>query len=369
MRLPARSASPPLDPTLAIAVRRVLAEPPRSPVDPARFSAGVLFGQPGIYPQGPPMVPAAGPPLDEAGAEGVLEADLPALVGVGAPTATGLAAFADPALAARAPDPVLRAALVFLGVTIAAPVAAAFVAGELPVGALTIGEMPGSGRVIGETGDPSVRALNARYAAEPPAVIAPSLAHDLLWSGGSDHHEEATLHAVLAMVHLQIVARLAYVAGLGTELTRRQNSLALTLLNSRHPGSDALSVRADDGPGTIPGGDPRLDGPDFWSIPFAPRADVPPEPSPLLTAVLAAVVADSDAVPRPLRYDDRLADLLARDQGRDWLPLGDHIRAALALGAVSAGPVAAAAGVSVTELFAALGLEPAGVPAAPGPQP
>lgn len=362
MRLPARSAPSPLDPALATVIGRVLAEPPRPPVDPARFSAGVLFGQPGIYPQGPPMVPAAGATLGESAARARLAADLPALVGVGAPTADGVAAFADPALAVRAPDPVLRAALVFLGVTIAAPVVAAFVAGELPVGALTIAEMPESGRVIGETGDPSVRALNSRYAAEHPAVIAPSLAHDLLWSGGSDHHEEATLHAVLAMVHLQVVARLPYVAGLGTELTRRQNSLALTLLNSRHPGSDALAVRADDGPGTIPGGDPRLDGPDFWSIPFAPRADAPPEPSSLLTAVLAAVVADPDAVPRALSYDDRLADLLHRELGRDWLPPVDHARAAVVLGAVPVARLAESAGLDDRALLTAIGLGGADVP-------
>jgi hypothetical protein len=308
------------------------------------------------------MVPAAGPPLDDARADVLLATDLPALVGAGEPTAVGVAAFTDVTLVDRAPDPVLRAALVLLGATVGAPVVAAFLAGELAVSALTIAEMPGSGRVIGETGDSRVRALNDRYASEHPAVVVPSLAHNLLWSGGSDHHEEAMLHAVLAMVHLQLVARLPYVAGLGTELTRRQNSLALTLLNSRHTGSDTLAVRADDGPGTIPGGDPRLDGPDFWSIPFARRAADPPEPSPLLADVLTAVVADPAAVPRPLRYDDRLADFLARSLGRDWFPVRDHARAALALGAVSAGAIATEAGVSDDELLDVLGLVASEVP-------
>ena len=360
MNLPARSIASPLAPDVEGAIRRVLAEPPRPPVDPARFSSGDLFGQPGIYPQGPPMAPASGPPLDEAGARELLAADLPALA---VDTGAGLALYDDDRLIARAPDPVVRAALVFLAPTAAAPALAAFLAGESAVGRLTIAAMPGSGRVVGETGEPGVRALNDRYASEHPAVITPSLAHDLLWSGGSDHHEEATLHAVLAMVHLQLVARLPHVAGLGTELTRRQNSLALTLVNSRHPGSDGIAVRADDGTSTIPGGDPKLDGPDFWSIPFAPRAAEPPVPSPALTVVLTAVVADPASLPRPLRFDDALADYMGRDLGRQWLPLSDHVRAALALGALPVGACAVAAGISAAEVCDALGV---GVAALPG---
>ena len=165
-----------------------------------------------------------------------------------------------------------------------------------------------------------------------------------------------SLHAVLAMVHLQILARLPYVAGLGTELTRRQNSLALTLANSRHPGSDAISVRADDGTSTIPGGDPKLDGPDFWSIPFAPRAADPPVPSPVLAEVLAEVVADPAALPRPLRFDDALAEVMGHELGRPWLPVRDHARAALALGVVSVGTCAAATGRTGAEVLADLGL-------------
>ena len=38
----------------------VLARPPQVPADVARFTSGVLFGEPGIYPDGPPMQPASG---------------------------------------------------------------------------------------------------------------------------------------------------------------------------------------------------------------------------------------------------------------------------------------------------------------------
>ena len=74
----------------------LLAAPPRCPTDPDLFSSNPRFGEPGIYPQGRPMVPAAGPATSEADARGALEA-------VGIPDAA--ARLADPALCARAPEP------------------------------------------------------------------------------------------------------------------------------------------------------------------------------------------------------------------------------------------------------------------------
>ena len=56
-------------------IREILAAPPRPPADPARFSSNTLFGEPGIYPDGPPMVPAPGPSVDRAAARRAL-ADL-----------------------------------------------------------------------------------------------------------------------------------------------------------------------------------------------------------------------------------------------------------------------------------------------------
>ena len=45
---------------------------PTVPADVSAFSSNTLFGQPGIYPDGPPMTPAAGQPLDDDGARAVL---------------------------------------------------------------------------------------------------------------------------------------------------------------------------------------------------------------------------------------------------------------------------------------------------------
>lgn len=361
MDLPDRPPSPPLEPRLEAAAVEVLAAPPRPPRDPALFSSNTLFGEPGIYPEGPAMVPAEGPPLDEHASRAALATLLPDHLGEATAVAATLALFDAPTLHRLAPEPLPRAALVILCGTVAAPALAAVAGGRggVPFSSVGVAAMPGSGRVVGAApGGPSgARALNDRYAAEHPALVAPSLAHDLLWSGaGTDRYEEATLHALLAMVHLQVISRSPWIAHLGTELARRQNSLAVTLANSRHPGSAALAVRADDGPGTIPGGAPGMQTRDFWSIPFAPDGPTGRPAPPPLAEALAQAAVDPGSLPAPLRYDDALADWLAGDLGRGWLDVADQLRAAVALGLVDIDDVAAASGLSSDDAVRAFGL-------------
>lgn len=361
MDLPARPPAPALDPRLEAAAAEVLAAPPRPPRDPGLFSSNTLIGEPGIYPDGPDMAPAEGDPVDEHTARAALATLLPDHLGEPDAVAAALALFDGPTLHRLAPEPLPRAALVVLCGTVGAGPLAAVAGGRAEVAFTSVGvaPMPGSGRVVGPDPDGATgaRAVNARYAAEHAALVAPSLAHDLLWSGdGGDRYEEATLHALLAMVHLQVISRSPWIAHLGTELARRQNSLAVTLANSRHPGSAAIAVRADDGPGTIPGGAPGMQTCDFWSIPFAPGgASGRPAPPPLAGA-LAEVAADPRSVPAPLRYDDVLAGWMALDLGRGWLTTTEQLRAFVALGLVEVDDVAAAVGTARDDAVRAFGL-------------
>jgi hypothetical protein len=177
------------------------------------------------------------------------------------------------------------------------------------------------------------RVVNDRYRAEHPALLAGSLAHDLLWSGpGAGQYEEATLHALCAFVHVQLLARAPFLARLGTELARRQNSLAVTMLNSRHPRSADLAVRAPDGPATIPCGAPGMQTPGFWSIPFVAG---PPAtgPAPALLGTVLRAITGSDA-PAPLRYDDALGSWWSAQGVRGALSLADQATAAGALGLI-----------------------------------
>lgn len=315
----------------------MLAADPRRPADVGLFTSTALFGQPGLYPDGPPMAPAAGEPMgwDPAG-------DVVADVG-------GTAAsrwFGDPSLRSRCGDPAVAAAVALLAATVAAPLVEAFAGGALPVTALALGEPDSPGRVVGPVagGDPGHRVVNRRYRAEHPGLVVASLAHALLWSGpGAGHDEEATLHLVGAVAHLQLVDRQPALAHTGTELARRQNSVALSVLTSRHPGDDRVSVVAPDGPGTLPGGDPAMDTPDFWSIPFGPPS-ASPVPAPALLAPVVAAMAGGP-VGSAGAYGPGLAAELSASGLAGALPTGSQLRVAVALGLVGVDDLAAAAGM------------------------
>jgi hypothetical protein len=324
----------PEDPHVTAAeAEQLLRSAPTTPTDPSAFSAGTLFGQPGIYPDGPPMLPASGPELDPAGARDILS-------GLLAPeqAAAALERFDDGELIARVPDPQVRSALLLLSGSPAEPELEAFLRGDTPVIRLGTGPTVGAGRVVGPAADdtdPARRVLNERYRAEHPAVVAPSLAHALCHHGDeASNSEEATLHGVLAAVHSWLIAWSPEVAALRTELARRQASLTITLLNARSPGSDRASIRCPDGPGTIPGGDPSLQCPDLWSIPFTSRSVetcdlfVPPP----VRESLARLAAGT-APPVPDRYDDRLGAWLTDHLGAGaWFGNEVRARAGLALG-------------------------------------
>lgn len=296
-------------------IEELLCAPPVVPADISAFSSNTLFGQPGIYPDGPDMEPASGVPLDESAALAVIGRCLD-------PQHTDAArtTFLDGDVARRVPEPPLRAALVLLTGGPASPVLDAFVAGTTPVQQLGIGPAAGRGRVVGperDDPDPARRVLDERYGAEHPAVIAPSLAHALCHHGQhAGNAEEATLHGLLAAVHTWLLATTPALGALRSELARRQASLTITLLNARAPGSWRASIRCPEGPGAIPGGNPALQGPDLWSIPFTDR---PLEqcdlhvPGPVRQSL--ARLAAPTAPPVPETYDDELGGWLTEHLG------------------------------------------------------
>ncbi len=243
----------------------LLAGPPRIPVDVARFSSNTLFGQPGIYPDGPPMVPATGHRHSDAS----IELAIPELAG-----------------------------------TVAEPVLDAWNAGRLAVARLTYGAPESPGRIVGPAAGGGAPVVNDRYACEDARLLLPSIVHALCWSGpGAGHAEETLLHTLGAYVHAQLLAREPALAAT-TELARRQSSITITLLNSRRPGTAPITLVAPDGPGTIPGGAPAMQTPDFWSVPFGPRASDGGVVPGVVRAVLRGVAGDGAG--EPDRYDDTL---------------------------------------------------------------
>ena len=282
------------------------------------------------------MSPAAGAPTDDRAAHAMLDELLDP-----EHAARAHDRFDDAELRERVPDAVTRAALLLLSGGPASPVLDAFLIGTTPVLRLGIGRTVGDGRVVGpevSDGDAARRVLNERYRAEHPAVVAPSLAHALCHHGElASNAEEATLHGLLGAVHTWLLAGTPSLGALRSELARRQASLTITLLNARPPGRSVASIRCPDGPGTIPGGNPDLQCPDLWSIPFTSRAAQDCDlfvPRPVRDSLARLAAGTAPSVPE--RYDDALGDWLTEHLGRGvWF--GDVVRAGagLALGLLS----------------------------------
>jgi hypothetical protein len=335
------------------AVDLALSLPPQQPRSISLFSSNELFGEPGIYPEGSAMQPASGELWSEAESRDAL-AEITGL--------EDLALFDDPDLSARCPHAGPRAAFAMLSSTIAAPLVEGFLNRQISVSSIAVGVTRSPGRVVGpvEGGPEVMRVVNDRYRAEHPALMASSIAHDLLWNvGGAGQFEEATLHMVVALVHLQLVAKSPSIAHTGTELARRQNSLAISLLNSRQPGESIIRVIAPDGPGTIPGGASKMQSIDFWSIPFVGGEPAPSPIPTLLPSVLRLATGSSTDLSMSGNYDQSLGEELSSCGLGGALPPTPQLRAMVALGLLDEIMVAAATGIGAAEVSSFFGLDDA----------
>jgi hypothetical protein len=268
---------------------------------------------PDLYPTAPPLAAAAGPPPSDADVAAALDAFLP--VHLGGNTSridAALARFDDAQVIERLPDAAIRAGFLTLTGTLGDPMVGLLLSGRLPIIQITFGEPLDPHQVVGipVDGPATHRVVDERFRCEHFALLAGSILHNLL------HHEpvvsdaEETLgHGLRAAVHLQMISRSPELAGT-TELARRQNSLALALLCSRSPGSAAVRLIAPDGLGTIPGGDPSQQAPDFWSIPFAPHRPEPAPPTPAFGVLLDSLLGEVARSDRPVLIDRAMAEMI-----------------------------------------------------------
>jgi hypothetical protein len=318
----------------------VLARPPHPPARPELFSSDSDVG-PGIYPDGPPMRPAVGPVWTDATAEDALAALTSALPDQD--RAVAHERYRSPEAGAAFPDAGVRAAVAALTGTVAEPLLLTVAAS---VGPITLGRPADPTRIAG-TDDGGRQVVNERYAAEHPGLLAGAIAHELLVPGpAASNVEEVLGHGVLAIVHMQLIARYEGLAHLGTELARRQSSFAITLFNSRPPGSPWFRFRAPDGPGTIPGGAPGLQSADLASVPFTTRRE-PSEAGEGMRAVVRLLVGDLD-VPEPLAYDEAALSGIDEHLATTWLPATARVRVGAALGLLSLDDVIDATGLDAT---------------------
>lgn len=285
---------------------------------------------PDLYPVGPPLVPAGTPAPRTA----QLIADLAAISG-DRPDEGAMHWHVDERLIARVPEELLRAGVAALAATIGAPLLPWLVDDDCPVTSIAWGD-PGGSRIAGlaQPADREThRVVNERYRHEHPFLATGSLLHQLCWNPGADGNpQEVLLHALLAVAHAQLLALVPSLVGT-TELARRQQSLVLSLLCSRPAGSAKVRIIAPDGEGTIPGGEPSMQTPDLWSIPFASGDPAVPAPPTLALVVGPWITGDEAGALRT--FDRHLVEVVDAQAMDRWLPAETvgAVLAALGVGA------------------------------------
>jgi hypothetical protein len=285
---------------------------------------------PTYYPGVEALAPAEGPDWsDERAVEravALVEARDPARA------AEARELYSDRELAAVAPDPVVRAALVSLLGTIAEP-AIGWIAHEGPFTSVELGD-PG-GVVARSLADPDGTqriVLDERLRFEDPGLLSVVLAHEALHADGevSDLEELVALSFQALVQMQQLLADPAL--GTGRSLLSQQlNPWVLARLNTREPGSTALRLVLPDGSPTIfPGG---IERPYFAAL-FDPSAEPTPGNA-LLSDLITAVTGPDGPLPEPLDFSIETVELL--DSTQTALTVSELARAAEALGLEAAG--------------------------------
>jgi hypothetical protein len=277
---------------------------------PVRLLDEDVVGPP-YYPEAQALSPAGGPrPSDSE-----LLSEARTLTAARDPSLSDAAArrFEDPALAQRVPDPALRAALVSLLGTVAAP-AVDWYASSPRFTRVEFGPV-GDGAIaksITETGGGQRIVIDSRFRDERPALLSVVLAHEAFHSDGrASDLEELVAVAVQALVHMQQLLADPTIADERTELAQSTNAWVVIRLNTHEAGSSDLRlVLSDDAPSVLPGG---LERPYFAAF-FDPLAD--PTPGNRYLQETAAAVGESAAgPPASLDFDVQAVMFFDTNQG------------------------------------------------------
>ena len=149
--------------------------------------------------------------------------------------------FDDPTVAAIAPPPNLRAALLMLSgwdpyeTTVAAILDGANPSGR-PYSSIDFGQTGMSGAVATLIEEPDGRfrlVIERRHADDPPELLVPVLVHESLHGGGDNSREEEIIANILdTIAYAEVLLIAPEVATTGTELAIFNNATLVALLNS-----------------------------------------------------------------------------------------------------------------------------------------
>ena len=362
---PALVKKPPAGASATQLANFLIALPQRKPCDVNRFTSEFLPGPwPGLYPEGSPMAlavdPTPGVPHDEA----KVRAQLAAFLKGSGNEAAALALFNRADVRRKVPEPTLRAALVSLRGTAAESVIEWYVSKDTTRVDPRFGGL-GVRNIARSAGYPPNQEIifNVRYAGEHFALLSAFFAHEIL------HHdvkltatEEVILHALTAVVHMQLLSRHPDLATSGTELARYTNDFVLLFVNSRVPGSAKSAIFAPTGRGTAPGS--ARSQRDFSSyakewglggLSMSPTDSTPAPP--VFATVLRRLLAPGVAIPKPLTYSRKTAELFSK-LNDTWLSPVDRLRVSVLLGLVSVDEIVKYTGLTRAKAIATFRLAP-----------
>lgn len=359
--LPASVKRPPASSSPTQLANFLLALPQRKPCDVNLFTSTYVIGDTriaGAYPEGRPMQPLPSATPTEAN----VRAELVAFLGSSPGKAATLSLFDRSDVKTKLPDPRLRASLAALRGTVAEPVIAYFLEATY-ARAPQFGGVPGV--YVGfAAGGPGSRYItfNRRYESEHLGLLSAIFAHEVLHHDSPNSAtEEVMLHALTAVVHMQLLVRYPRLATSGTELSRSMNDLSLVFANSRTRGSSKSAIFAPGGMGTAPDSDKSqrdLAGhsKDFLGGQPVRPTDNTPAP-PVLATVLRKLLASGVALPKPLTYSKKTAELFSR-MNDTWLSPVDRLRVSVLLGLVSVEEIVAYTGLTRAKAISTFRLAP-----------
>lgn len=288
----------------ALTAQDTLKQPPFPPTDVSLFD-------PGVYPDGPALVPAGPTANDEATLRGQLRSLLVKRFGSGSTQVSqGLAKFDAASTKAIVPHPRLRAALVALKGT----VGDAAINGTLngTYGSVSFGLLPeGIGGQVQPPPPGSTKAvivINEKYRCENIRLLAPVLAHEALHREPAvTNKEELIAASIQALIYGQFVLETPSIATSGTKLARLENTQHLARLNTRDANG---KLRLFTSQGNIfPGGNFVP----YFAAPYEPLGDSTPGNS-VLKAEVRKVVGPKVTLPATVNFDDNTALLLDKKQ-------------------------------------------------------
>ena len=349
----------PTMPSIWDRAKKILGMAPVKPANVNLFMTDYLEQPvyPEAYPKAEPMEPATGVERASEEIRAELEAFVTKALGEDDPRAgETLALFDDPRVIERVPDAQLRAAFALLNITIAAPLIDEYLDSGIHAGTLDWRETGWAFTEAAVTGEDGKRytSMSERYRYEHFAHAAPSIVHALLHHDDRfSYPEDVIVLAVASVTYMQFLVIEPELAHHGTELSRFNNTFAMALLNSHHPGSADITLVVRGGTSVLPGS--PVDAPDFWSLIARDQGSSPMSPG--ARATLENMLMPGTPIPSDLAFGQAAVDLIDGNIDSSVLGPVERLRVSVLLTMITSAEIAVLLDMPEDEVIDLYGLQ------------